>query len=42
MIQAVLALLSLYETLFLIAAIIGVTYDFCRSTFGARLTVPNL
>ena len=42
MIQAVLALLSLYETLFLIAAIIGVTYDFCRSTFGPGAAVPNI
>ena len=42
MIQAAIALFNLYEIALLIAATLGVTYDFCRSTFRPRTTVPDI
>ena len=42
MIQAVIAILNLYQHILLLAAMLGVTYDFCRSTFSPRTTVPNI
>jgi hypothetical protein len=42
MIQAVIAILNIYELSLFIAAFIGVIYDFCRSTFSTRTTVPDI
>jgi hypothetical protein len=42
MIQAVIAILNLYQHILLLAAMLGVTYDFCRSTFSPRTIVPDI
>lgn len=42
MIQVFIALFSVYETLFLIAGILGVIYDFCLSAFSPGASVPDL
>ena len=42
MIQTLIAIFSFYDLFFLLAAAIGVTYDFCRSVIRPGTTVPNL
>ena len=40
--QAIVALFGFYETLFLIAAVIGVTYDICRRAVRSRTSVSDI
>ncbi len=42
MLQTVIKIFNIIEFTLLIAAILGVTYDFCRATFSARFASSNL
>ena len=42
MLKTAIQILSLYELALITAAIVGVTYDFYRSTIRSRTTVPDI
>jgi len=42
MTQAIVAILNLYELSLILLAILGVSYDFCRSAFRPRAPVSSV